>query len=52
MDHLTLQPAAGETDVEVQAGDVVIGDSRRLHANYSGFGIGPFIANCRQKFRH
>ena len=39
MDHLTLQPAAGETDVEVQAGDVVIGDSRRLHAshaNYSG----------------
>ena len=39
MDHLTLQPAAGETDVEVQAGDVVIGDSRLLygsHANHSG----------------
>ncbi|MAT76191.1 hypothetical protein CMK14_13715 [Candidatus Poribacteria bacterium] len=39
MDHPILRPAAGETDVEVQAGDVVIGDSRLLyvsHANHSG----------------
>ena len=35
MDHPTLQPAAGETDVEVQAGDVVIGDSRLLHASHA-----------------
>ena len=39
MDYPILRPAAGETDVEVQAGDAVIGDSRLLyasHANHSG----------------
>ena len=35
MDHPILRPAAGETDVEVQAGDVGIGDSRLLHASHA-----------------
>ncbi len=35
LDHPTLQPAEGEVDVPVKAGDVVIGDSRLLHSAHA-----------------
>ena len=35
MEHPALQPAAGEIDVPVAAGDVVIGDSRMLHSAHA-----------------
>ena len=35
LDHPALRPAAGEVDVTVRAGDVVIGDSRLLHAAHA-----------------
>ena len=34
-DHLAFQPAAGEVDVPVRAGDVVIGDARLYHAAHA-----------------
>ena len=39
LEHPALQPAPGEVDVPVRAGDVVVGDARLLHsahANRSG----------------
>ena len=35
LDHPALQPAEGEVDVPVRAGDVVIGDSRLLHSAHA-----------------
>jgi ectoine hydroxylase-related dioxygenase (phytanoyl-CoA dioxygenase family) len=32
LEHPALQPAAGEVDVPVRAGDVVVGDARLLHS--------------------
>ena len=35
MDHPAFQQAEGEVDVEVRAGDVIIGDSRLLHSAHA-----------------